>query len=225
MMEREGVHFQTFLVRTLIQHLHPKRSLLAVSKHFPQHFQQNAACNTFVSYTWLFGISNVSILVKLQIVDKGHQMTQSDMKNANHFNKRWCCYGKCSFRCKKYVNLIEKCRQSIRFAILQWYLCWTQWLCKSAAAGPDLLCDVIMSKIWIVVGIEIGRLENEVRSLQKRARCGKICLCVCLKAFFELLLHRYYVLHFSSFDYFISQNNKSCRLKNPYIFIKNVVET
>ena len=55
MMEREGVHFQTFLVRTLIQHLHPKRSLLAVSKHFPQYFQQNAARNTFASYTWLVG--------------------------------------------------------------------------------------------------------------------------------------------------------------------------
>ena len=56
MMEREGVHFQTFLVRTLIQHLHPKRSLLAVSKHFPQYFQQNAARNTFASYiSWLLG--------------------------------------------------------------------------------------------------------------------------------------------------------------------------
>ena len=119
----------------------------------------------------------VFIFVKLHIVEKG-QMTQYDMKNANHFNKRWCCYGKCSFRCKKYVNLIEKCRQSIRFAILQWYLCWTQWLCKSAAAGPDLLCDVIMSKIWIVVGIEIGRFVNEVRSFTKKKQSGKICLCV-----------------------------------------------
>ena len=150
-------------------------------------------------------------------MEKG-QMTQFDMKNANHFNKRWCCYGKCSFRCKKYVNLIEKCRQSIRFAILQWYLCWTQWLCKSAAAGPDLLYDVIMSKIWIVVGIEIGRFVNEVRSL-KKPQCWKICLCVyvCLKA---LLPCRYYILHFSSFDYFISENNKSCHLKKPVYLSK-----
>ena len=148
-------------------------------------------------------------------------MTQFDMKNANHFNKRWCCYGKCSFRCKKYVNLIEKCRQSIRFAILQWYLCWTQWLCKSAAAGPDLLCDVIMSKIWIVVGIEIGRLENEVRSLEKELGVEKYAYVCVWKPFLSCC---YYVLHFSSFDCFISQYNKSCRLKNPYIFIKNVVE-